>query len=65
MFKKIWLFPYGSDQSLHQETCQKPEGTHHGYPAEDLSWPSAAELAKCEEIRKNCAVTGQLSDDKI
>lgn len=21
----------------------------------DLSWPSAAELAKCEEIRKNCA----------
>ena len=24
MFKKIWLFPYGSDQSLHQETWREP-----------------------------------------
>ena len=25
--------------------------------AKDLSWPSAEELRKCEEIRKNCAAT--------
>eukprot|EP00438_Fugacium_kawagutii_P025495 Skav224832 [mRNA] locus=scaffold3408:182947:193374:+ [translate_table: standard] len=35
--------------------CHATTGASSATAAEDLSWPSAAELAKCEEIRKNCA----------